>query len=264
MLYVESKEAAKALVSQLDPGISVGAMKSTSKYNDNVCDITTRGASRPHVLDHHVFDNTTERWVKRQSLPQPSRRLVAKLLPSDYDSLKIARCPRNAQCTIEGMPDTGCQSCLSGVNILHKLGMSRDTLIPVSQRMQAANKSGIHILGANLLELPLPDSDAVTKQMIYVTPNVTRLFLSREACADLGLIPSKFPSTSAGAVSSIPNSLLQWRYVSADARLVHCHHLVPFPCLSPPRKRTGASWNSTCGRYSKGPHSMHVPTNLFP
>ena len=32
MLYVESKEAAKALVSQLDPGISVGAMKSTSKY----------------------------------------------------------------------------------------------------------------------------------------------------------------------------------------------------------------------------------------
>ena len=279
MLYVESKEAAKASVSQLDPGISVGAMKGTSKYKklprqgrpqpkvedneskcyfcgrtghgkypslplrsaeckafghtcgkcgkanhadkvckskpsptqatetaifDNVCDITTRGASRPHVLDHHVFDNTTERWVKRQSLPQPSRRLVAKLLPSDYDSLKIAQCPRSAQCTIEGMPDTGCQSCLSGVNILHKLGMSRKTLIPVSQRMQAANKSGIHILGAILLELSLPDSDAVTKQMIYVTPNVTRLFLSREACADLGLIPSKFPSTSAGAVSSIP------------------------------------------------------------
>ena len=31
MLYVESKEAAKASVSQLDPGISVGAMKGTSK-----------------------------------------------------------------------------------------------------------------------------------------------------------------------------------------------------------------------------------------
>ena len=67
-----------------------------------------------------------------------------------------------------------------------------DVLIPGSQRMQAANKSGIHILGAILLELSLPDSDAVTKQKIYVTPNV------------IGLILSKFPSISAGAVSNIP------------------------------------------------------------
>jgi len=207
---VESKEAAKASVSQLDLGISVGAMNGTSKYKklprqrrpqpevendeskcyfcgkpehgkyssltvrnaeckafghmcgkcgkanhtdkvckskpspaqetenaifDNICDITNRGASRPHVMDHHIFDNATERWVRRQSLPQPSRRLVAKLLPSDYDSLKIAWRPQRAQCTLEGMPDTGCQRCLSGVDILHKLGMSRNNLIPVSQHM---------------------------------------------------------------------------------------------------------------------------------
>ena len=176
MLYVESKEAAKASVSQLDPGISVGTMKGTRKYKrlpqqgrpqpeveddeskcyfcrktghgrypsltvrsavckafgctcgkcgkanhtdkvckskpspaqvtdnaifDNICDITNHGASRPHMMNHHVFDNTKERWVKRQSLPQPSRRLVAKLLPSDYDSLKIAWRLQHAQCTLD-------------------------------------------------------------------------------------------------------------------------------------------------------------------
>lgn len=188
---------------------------------------------------------------------------MAKLLPSNYDSLKIARRPRRAQCAIEGMPDTGCQSCLSGMNILHKLGMSRKNLIPVSQRMQAANKSGIHILGAILLELSLLDSDAVTKQIIYVTPNVTRLFLSMEACADLGLTSPRFPSTSAGVASDIPLPQQPKLAHTVEVRKCRCptRSLVSFPCPSPPRQRTGASWNSTCGRYSKG---QHVPTNLFP
>lgn len=98
---------------------------------------------------------------------------MAKLHPREYDTLRIPQRPQRAHCAIEGMPGTGCQSCLVGTHILHKLGMSRSNLIPVSQRMQAANKSGIHILGAILLEFSLPDSTAITKQMVYVTPNVS-------------------------------------------------------------------------------------------
>ena len=170
---------------------------------DNVCDISTHGAKGHYTLDHHVFDSTTDRWVRRQSLPQPTRRLRARLHPSDYAMLRIPQRPRQAECSIEGMADTGCQSCLVGTNILHKLGMSKSNLIPVSQKMQAANKSGIHLLGAILLEFTLTGSTATTKQMVYVTPNVTRLFLSREACSDLGIIPPQFPSTSVGAITGI-------------------------------------------------------------
>ena len=230
MLYVESKEAAKTSVSQLDPGTSVGALKSRYKrvgrpqpeHNnfdedercyfcgrtghgkypplslrsaeckafghmcgrcgkanhadkvcrskphppqavenaifDTICDVTTHRATGRRTLDHHVFNSTTNRWMKRQSLPQPTRRLVVKLLPCEYDNLKITRRPRRAECIMDGMPDTGCQSCLAGTDLLQRLGMSRANLIPVSQRMQAANKSGIHILGAILLEFFLTDS----------------------------------------------------------------------------------------------------------
>ena len=128
------------------------------------------------------------------------------------------------------MPDTRCQSCLSGVDILHKQGMSRNNQIPVSQRMQAANKSGIHILGDILLELSLPDSNAITKQMVYVTPSVTRFFFSRGACADLGLIPPKFPSTPAGEVSSI--SLPQQPEVAPTVEVRKCG--CPVHSLPPP------------------------------
>ena len=125
---------------------------------DNVCDISTHGAKGHYTLDHHVFDSTTDRWVRRQSLPQPTRRLRARLHPSDYAMLRIPQRPRQAGCSIEGMADTGCQSCLVGTNILHKLGMSKSNLIPVSLKMQAANKSGIHLLGAILLEFTLTGS----------------------------------------------------------------------------------------------------------
>ena len=139
------------------------------------CDITTHRTRQRRTLDHHVFDSTNDRWVKRQSLPQPTRHLLVKLIPDDHDRLKIAQRPRRAQCYVDGMPDTGCQSCLAGTHILRQLGISRENLIPVSQRMQAANKSGIHLLGA---EFSLPDTKAKSKQMVYVTPSVTRLFLT--------------------------------------------------------------------------------------
>ncbi len=44
--------------------------------------------------------------------------------------------------------------------------------------MQAANKSEIHLLGSIIVEFSLPDTKAKSKQMVYVTPSVTRLFLT--------------------------------------------------------------------------------------
>ena len=128
---------------------------------------------------------------------------MAKLLPDDYIKLRLPQRPRRAVINIDGVTDTGCQSCLVGAHILQKLGISKADLIPVTQRMQAANNSGILILGAILLEFKLSGTEPCSKQMVYVTPNISRLFLSREACSELGMIPRGFPSTVVGATSSI-------------------------------------------------------------
>ena len=44
-------------------------------------------------------------------------------------------------------------------------------------------------------------TDKTTKQMVYVTPDVTKLYISREACADLGIIEPSFPNAAAAAIS---------------------------------------------------------------
>ena len=161
---------------------------------NQVCNVSTHGANKHHTLDHHIFNSKADKWGKRRSLPQPTRRLVAKLLPDDYIKLRLPQRPRQAVINIDGVADTECQSCLVGAHILQKLGISKADLIPVTQRMQAANNSGIQILGAILLEFKLSGTEPCSKQTVYVTPNISRLFLSREACSELGMIPRGFPS----------------------------------------------------------------------
>ena len=47
------------------------------------CGVATHGARGRRTLDHHVFDSTNDRWVKRQSLPQPSRHLLVQTITTD-------------------------------------------------------------------------------------------------------------------------------------------------------------------------------------
>ena len=95
------------------------------------------------------------------------------------------------------MADTGCQSCLGGLNLLQTMGLQRKHLIPVTMKMTAANSRGIEILGALPVRISGESSDGstiITRQIIYFSPATNRLFLSKHACISLGLISSKFPT----------------------------------------------------------------------
>ena len=95
------------------------------------------------------------------------------------------------------MADTGCQSCLVGMKAMHLLGLRKSDLIPVTLRMHAANNNGIKILGAVVLRFSGRSHSGEileTRQIVYVTSDTDKLFLSREACTALGMITKNFPS----------------------------------------------------------------------
>jgi hypothetical protein len=67
-------------------------------------------------------------------------------------------------------------------------------------RMHTANNDCIKILGALLLRMSSKDSSGQvveTRQMTYVTDSSDKLFLSREACINLGIITDNFPEIHA-------------------------------------------------------------------
>ena len=106
--------------------------------------------------------------------------------------------------TIFAMADTGCQSCLADIKVIHRLGLKKSDLIPVTMTMHAANNKGINILGATILRISGRNDQGrqiETRQMTYVTDSSDKLFLCREACTSLGIISATFPTLGEHNVS---------------------------------------------------------------
>ena len=123
----------------------------------------------------------TERWVQKPSQAQPFLVLTATAHPDDYRALgfkPVVSKPHTAQLTT--MADTGCQSCLAGMKMIHLLGLSESDLLPVTLHMHAAN-NGIKILGAVVLRFSGQSHSGKmleTGQIVYVTSDTDKLFLS--------------------------------------------------------------------------------------
>ena len=159
------------------------------------------------VLDHHLYDNMCDRWSRQPSKPQPFITLKMSTHKEDYQSLGFTLPCQANTCTVSGMADTGCQSCLCGLQVIRKLGISERNLIPVTMRMHAANKAPIKIIGAAIVRLSgisKSGKQMETRQVLYVTDAADKLFISREACTSLGIISEDFPSI--GEVAPLMNN----------------------------------------------------------
>ena len=165
--------------------------------SDTLCGLTSAKPVGSVTLDHHIFDASTHKWYQRPSMPQPYVRLKASVESKDYKQFGYTLNTITQHTFVSAMADTGCQSCLAGLRILKKMGLSTGDLLPVTLKMSAEDNRDIPILGATILRLSAMSNKGEpisTKQIVYITKHTNKLFLSREACADLGIIPRQFPS----------------------------------------------------------------------
>ena len=166
---------------------------------DELCMValTARGRTgKPVFADHHLFDNMSETWRKGKSQPQPFVNLTIQASHRDYKALGFTLRTPSKSINVSAMADTGCQSCLAGICILYRLGLTESDLIPVAMRMHAANNKVINICGATMLQISAKGKNGglfKTRQMVYITDSSAKFFLSRGACVDLHIIPSEFP-----------------------------------------------------------------------
>ena len=165
--------------------------------HDSLCTVVTHRGKRSVALDHYLYHRSTDTWVKEASQPQPYIKLLTRVQREDYEQFGFPLHANQQTVTVYAMADTGCQSCLVGVNTIHKLGLHSHNLIPVKMRMHAANHNDINILGAAILRFSGRDEAGnvvETRQLTYVTDTSDRLFLSKEACIALRIITDGFPT----------------------------------------------------------------------
>lgn len=188
---------------------------------DNLCHmsddaIPPSSSVQTVTLDHHVYNDLLNVWEKRSSDPHPFIEVLVQADPEDMYNLgsPTSLSKPTHRVSYDAMADTGCQSCLAGTKLLIKLGLSEQNLRPVTMAMTAANCSPINIVGALTLRISgtSPSNKThQTRQLVYFTPSTDRLFLSKQACVALGMLPPHFPtigeSREDACATNTPNRL---------------------------------------------------------
>ena len=109
------------------------------------------------------------------------------------------RIPEAQSSISDAMADTGCHSCLAN---LENLVVSTKDLIPVSMKMQTVSNDNICIL--------VPLYEVVRKKPYCIPPDNRKhrdiLFLSSEACVDIGNIPNSFPAIGETEEQKLPTT----------------------------------------------------------
>ena len=146
-----------------------------------------------------MYNSITNTWRRSRAQDQPKVSIFAKALRiknNHYHPLNTVQSHPRHSAMIDAITDTGCMSCLAGMNILTILGLSSKDLIPVTAQMKSADNDAIQLLGAIFIELEGYKNSVTqvrTKQMVYISEKTEVFYLSRSACQDLGKISEKFP-----------------------------------------------------------------------
>ena len=152
------------------------------------------------TLPHHTYE-MFRGWIQRRPEPHPAISITMSLCESAYTDLNLPT-PRvtSKQPKLPSLPDTGAQMVVAGLPQLHKLGITKKELIPLSNGISAADNSGLGLLGGVLINITgqCKDGSTVsTKQLCYIAEGIDCLFLSRQACRELGIIGDDFPCLGA-------------------------------------------------------------------
>ena len=159
--------------------------------------VNNSGFEKSNCMDHHVYDKLSDTWVKQHSKLKPVLNVTAKVTTEDYAALGFHLERDTNTALLPPMADTGCQSCLAGLKVLHRLGLRESDLSPVTMKMHTATYRGINILGATILRVACKyeaGNVVETRQMTHITYPSDKLFLRREVCTSLGIITDTLPT----------------------------------------------------------------------
>ena len=194
--YSTSCKKKKSLDRQLstltDRDESESQLSSFCNLNSN------KGGSRiKKTLPHTAYDSFRG-WIAARPQGHPCLKVTAAVCTEGYEQLGLtAPKAQGKEIDTASLPDTGAQLTVAGMKQMHQLGIKRHELIPLSHGVSVANNKGLGLLGGALIEFYGKDKNGEirrSKQLCYIAKDIDHLYLSRTACAELGLIGDSFPS----------------------------------------------------------------------
>ena len=155
----------------------------------------------------HMGVNEFGKWAKVRVEDHPEVQVKLELDMEGYEELQLQPRPPSCHksCDSTALVDTGAQMVVVDLKTVYSMGLGKKHVIPVGMKIKAANTGGLKLIGGILVKITGRNKDGVmrsTRQLAYVAEEVSRVFLSRKACEDLGIIPSSFPIIGAFGIEA--------------------------------------------------------------
>ena len=98
----------------------------------------------------------------------------------------------DSTCTkLKIFPDSGASICLGGIKHLSSLGLSTKNLVPCMKVVTAVGNHRMTCMGYLPVEFNVNGQS--TRQALYICSDIQRLYFSKKACIDVGLLYKDFP-----------------------------------------------------------------------
>ena len=145
-----------------------------------------------------VYDKRSKRWIQR-SLKNKKVHVLALQLETCKESLKEFKMLKDNQAEklsgvlIQGIADTGCSIMCSGVQLCHRLGVPRSSLVKSNVSLKVADGRALTVLGAVPVNVSVQGRpDLISKQLLHIVSELKSLFISKSCLMDLGAISPDF------------------------------------------------------------------------
>jgi hypothetical protein len=149
---------------------------------------------RPRIV-HHNF-HQTRGWVAEPPQKQPHLAVRCRVDRGAHNDFGMSLPRHERLVRVQGLTDTGAQMCVAGPDLLASLDYKKGDLIGSESGISGADNESIPTWGSLFLHIETnPDYGPVrsTKAMVYISPAVNTLFLSRATCVNLKIINAAFP-----------------------------------------------------------------------
>ena len=153
-------------------------------------------------LPHHIH-NVASGWQKSNPATAPTALVEVTLDRPAYGSLSLPppslhrRSRAGRASGQKSILDTGAQVTVIPVALLHTLGIMDNSVFSTATSINAVNSAPVDISGGVLLKFtatnPRTGVSRSSRQLCYISNTVPAIYLSKEACIDLGTIPANFP-----------------------------------------------------------------------
>ena len=222
-------------------GIMVSALTSPASVAPEIKSLREKVRSNVNSIPipHHIYDKEIKSWRKRGPKPSPTIEVSLTVDRQAYKDLKLnipdlvkkqgaghARARR-------GTLDSGAQLTVMKEIELQALGIKKNSIFPVALTVNTVTKSTIDLIGGIFVIFSAFDREKnerrISRQLCYISRSVTGIYLSEEACIDLGYIQSNSEVGSGNPVAALSSHVIPVAAPSLDGNPVAAlsSHVIP-------------------------------------